>query len=179
MQATLIDGMILICIIASMVAFYCSGYSSGSTAGTNSGYLAGFSAGKSAGVSEVGIRLRACYQDAEQIKQLREIERRDHKAALESIMLDCDERITLFARRSNPFGAVDCITLQAAANQLNVAANTYTGLHAPDEARFARQMQQKLLNLAEQLRIALEHSEQQALPPLAANSPAPATTEAA
>lgn len=171
MHAHIINGLILLAIIAAVVALYCSAYSRGITTGTDSGYDGGYNAGKSAGVAEASTLIRTTRADAEQLRRLREVERQDHQNALEAIALDCDQRITLFARRANPFTHEDRITLQAAANQLHVAANTYTGLHAPDEARFARQMQQRLLNLAEQLRIALEHGQQQALPQLAATAP--------
>ena len=171
MHANIINGLILLAIIAAVAILYWAAYSRGVTDGTDSGYDGGFNAGKSAGVAEASTLIRTTRADAEQLRRLREVERQDHQNALEAIMLDCDQRIALFARRSNPFGARDCITLQAAANQLHVAANTYTGLHAQDEARFARQMQQQLLNLAEQLRIALEHGQQHALPQLAATAP--------
>ncbi|WP_296125105.1 hypothetical protein [Pseudomonas sp. Ga0074129] len=88
-----------------------------------------------------------------------------HQAQLEAIMQDADARIKTYARRANPFNHDDRITLQAAANQLQVAANTYTALHLPDEARFATQMQQRVLNLAERLQTTLaaqEANEQQA-----------------
>ena len=171
MHANIINGLILLAIIASIVALYCCAYSRGITTGTDSGYDGGYNAGKSAGVAEASKLVHTTRADAEQLRRLREVERQAHKLALEAITHDYEQRLALFARRSNPFGARDCITLQAAANQLHVAANTYTALHAQDEARFARQMQQQLLNLAEQLRIALEHGEQQALPQLAAAAP--------
>ena len=88
----------------------------------------------------------------------------NHQEQLEAIMHDADARITSYARRANPFNEQDRTTLQAAANQLDAAANTYTALHAPDEARFARQMQQRLLNLAERLGAALKANDQQAEP---------------
>lgn len=168
MHANIINGLILLAIIASIVALYCCAYSRGITTGTDSGYDGGYNAGKSAGVAEAATFTRTA---TEQLRHQREVERQDHQHALEAITLDYEKRLALFARRANPFTHEDRITLQAAANQLHVAANTYTGLHAPDEARFARQMQQRLLNLAEQLRIALEHGEQQALPQLAATAP--------
>jgi hypothetical protein len=83
-----------------------------------------------------------------------------HQGQLEAIMQDADDRVATYARRANPFKEHDRITLQAAANQLDVAANTYTALHAPDEVRFARQMQQRLLNLAERLAAALKANDQ-------------------
>lgn len=171
MHANIINGLILLAIIASIVALYCCAYSRGITTGTDSGYDGGYNAGKSAGVAEASKLVHTTRADAEQLRRLREVERQDHKLALEAITHDYEQRLALFARRANPFTHEDRITLQAAANQLHVAANTYTGLHAPDEARFARQMQQRLLNLAEQLRIALEHGQQQALPQLAATAP--------
>lgn len=86
-----------------------------------------------------------------------------HQAQLEAIMQDADTRVTIYARRANPFNHEDRITLQAAANQLDVAANTYSGLQASDQVRFARQMQQRLLNLVERLDAALKAMDQQAM----------------
>lgn len=45
-----------------------------------------------------------------------------HQAQLEAIMQDADTRIAIYARRANPFNQQDRITLQAAANHLDVAA---------------------------------------------------------
>lgn len=84
-----------------------------------------------------------------------------HQAQLEAIMQDADARVAIYARRSNPFNHDDRITLQAAANQLDIAANTYSGLMLGDQVRFARQMQQRLLNLVERLDATLKASDQQ------------------
>ena len=86
-----------------------------------------------------------------------------HQAQLEAIMQDADTRIAIYASRANPFNQQDRITLQAAANQLAAAANTYAGLQANDHLRFAHQMQQRLLNLVERLDITLNASAQQTL----------------
>ena len=86
-----------------------------------------------------------------------------HQAQLEAIMQDADTRIAIYASRANPFNQQDRITLQAAANQLAAAANTYAGLQANAQLRFAHQMQQRLLNLVERLDITLNASAQQAL----------------
>jgi hypothetical protein len=86
-----------------------------------------------------------------------------HQAQLEAIMQDADDRVSTYARRANPFNHEDRITLQAAANQLDIAANTYSGLMLGDQVRFARQMQQRLLNLAERLDVALKAMDQQAM----------------
>ena len=89
-----------------------------------------------------------------------------HMLERDAIMQDADNRIAAYARRANPFNEQDRITLQAAANQLDVAANTYSGLQAGDQVRFARQMQQRLLALAERLDAALKASEQPAEAPV-------------
>ncbi|MBU0883274.1 MAG: hypothetical protein KKD30_02260 [Gammaproteobacteria bacterium] len=86
----------------------------------------------------------------------------NHQEQLEAIMHDADARIATYARRANPFNEQDRTTLQAAANQLDVAANTYAGLKLSDNVRFAREMQQRLLNLAERLDATLQASEQPA-----------------
>ncbi len=177
MHADIINGLILLAIIGAIAALYCSAYSRGVTAGADSGYDGGYSAGKSAGVAESFTLIRTTRADAEQLRRLREVERQDHKHALEAIMLDCDQRIALFARRAYPISSDNLQTLHATAKQLELAAITYRGLQATDKARFAAQMQQHILNMAEQLRSALEHGEQKALPQLAA--PVPAVSAAA
>lgn len=166
MHANIINGLILLTIIAAVAILYWAAYSRGITDGTDSGYDGGYNAGKSAGAAEAAALIRATRADAEQLRRLREVERKDHKHALEAIMLDCDQRIALFARRANPFTCANLQTLAAAAKQLELAAATYRGLQATDKARFAAQMQQHILNLAEQLRAALEHGEQPILPHL-------------
>lgn len=171
MHANIINGLILLAIIASIVALYCSAYSRGITAGTDSGYDGGYNAGKSAGVAEASKLVHTTRADAEQLRRLREVERQDHKLALEAITHDYEQRLALFARRANPFTSDNLQTLHATAKQLELAAITYRGLQATDKARFAAQMQQHILNMAEQLRIALEHGQQQALPQLAATAP--------
>lgn len=162
MHANIINGLILLAIIAAIVALYCSAYSRGVTDGTDSGY----DGGKSAGAAEASTLIRTTRADAEQLRRLREVERKDHQHALEAIMLDCDQRIALFARRANPFTSANLQTLAAAAKQLELAAATYRGLQATDKARFAAQMQQLILSMAEQLRVALEHDGQPILPHL-------------
>ncbi len=166
MHAHIINGLILLAIIAAVVALYCSAYSRGVTDGTDSGYDGGYNAGKSAGAAEASTLIRTTRADAEQLRRLREVERKDHQHALEAIMLDCDQRIALFARRANPFTSANLQTLAAAAKQLELAAATYRGLQATDKARFAAQMQQLILSMAEQLRVALEHDGQPILPHL-------------
>lgn len=156
MQATIIDGVLLLAIIAAIVVFYFTAYGTGVKDGTDTGYAAGFSAGKSAGVAESGVHLRACYQDAEQIKQLREIERREHQAALESIMLDCDERIAIYARRATLLSHHDLNVLLSAARKLSLAADTFAGMRADDHAQAARSIALNTLNIAERLRTHLE-----------------------
>jgi len=90
-----------------------------------------------------------------------QVKQQHHQAQLEAIMQDADTRIAIYARRANPFSHDDRITLQAAANQLDLAANTYSGLLLGDQVRFARQMQQRVLNLVEQLDAALKAQAQQ------------------
>lgn len=88
-----------------------------------------------------------------------------HQAQLEAIMQDADARVATYARRANPFNHDDRITLQAAANQLAEAADTYRKLQLDDNRRFATQMQQRVLSMAERLQTTLaaqEATEQQA-----------------
>lgn len=158
MQAHILNILALIAISAVIALLYWGGYMSGRKDGTAEGYATGHSAGKSAAFAEAGERVRQYRNDAEQIKSLREIERRDHRTALEAIMLDCDQRITLFARRANPFTDDDQAVLLAISSKLQLAATTFDGLRADDHARFARTLQTHAINMAERLRIALTYS---------------------
>lgn len=158
MQGHILNILALIAIFAVIGLLYWRGYMSGRKDGTDEGYAAGRSAGKSAAFAEAGERVRQYRNDAEQLKSLREIERREHRAALEAIMLDCDERICLFARRANPFSEGDQAVLSAIASELELAASTFDGLKSPDHARFRRTLQQNALNMIERLRAALAYS---------------------
>lgn len=108
--------------------------------------------------TETEERATQCEARAEALATKQE----SHQAQLEAIMQDADARIASYARRANPFNEQDRTTLQAAANQLDAAANTYRKMQVDDHARFAREMQQRLLNLAERLDATLQASEQPA-----------------
>lgn len=158
MHANTINSLILLTIILALIGLYCSVYSRGVADGTDSGYKGGYSAGKSSGAAESATIIRTTRADAEQLRHLREIERREYRTALEAIMLDCDQRICIFARRANPFTTDDQVVLLAITNKLQLAASTFDGLHSPDHARLARSLQTHALNMAERLRIALTYS---------------------
>lgn len=125
---------------------------------------AGYARGHAAGRSEQYVKIQALQDEVTRHKNIREIERQGHQQRLEAVMQDCDDRIAIYARRANPFTEEDGITLQALANQLDVAANTYAGLGADDQARFARQMQQRARDLADRLRTALSAAKPIELP---------------
>jgi hypothetical protein len=158
MHANTINSLILLTIILALIGLYCSVYSRGVAVGTDAGYKGGRSAGKSTAAAEFSSLIRTTRADAEQLRHLREIERREYRTALEAIMLDCDQRICIFARRANPFTENDQVVLSAIANKLKLAAGTFDGLNSPDRARLARSLQTHALNMAERLRTALEHS---------------------
>jgi hypothetical protein len=158
MHANTINSLILLTIILALIGLYCSVYSRGVAVGTDAGYKGGRSAGKSAAAAEFSSLIRTTRADAEQLRHLREIERREYRTALEAIMLDCDQRICIFARRANPFTTDDQVVLLAITSKLQLAASTFDGLHSPDHARLARSLQTHALNMAERLRIALTYS---------------------
>lgn len=164
MHANIINSLILLTIILALIGLYCSVYSRGVADGTDSGYKGGYSAGKSSGAAQYATIIRTTRADAEQLRHLREIERREYRTALEAIMLDCDQRICIFARRANPFTTDDQVVLLAITNKLQLAASTFDGLHSPDHARLARTLQQHALNMAERLRTALNAATQSELP---------------
>lgn len=108
-------------------------------------------------------RIAAKQEEVEQLQRKLSKQHIAHLLQVESIMQDADTRVAIYSRRANPFNHEDRITLQAAANQLDTAANTYSGLMLGDQVRFARQMQQRLLNLAERLDVALKANDQEAM----------------
>ena len=68
MHAHIINGLILLAIIAAVVALYCSAYSRGVTDGTDSGYDGGYNAGKSAGVAEASKLVHTTRADVTAIR---------------------------------------------------------------------------------------------------------------
>ncbi|MDP2746166.1 hypothetical protein [Pseudomonas sp.] len=80
-----------------------------------------------------------------------------HQLDRDAIIQDALARIAIFARRAAACTEADLNTLTAAANQLGFANTTYKSMHAEDPARFAHQMQLQLINLAERMRVALQH----------------------
>lgn len=68
MHANIINGLILLAIIAAVAILYWTAYSRGVTDGTDSGYDGGFNAGKSAGVAEASTLIRTTRADAEQLR---------------------------------------------------------------------------------------------------------------
>lgn len=108
-------------------------------------------------------RIAAQQEEVEQLQLKLSKQSLGHLLQVESIMQDADARVAIYSRRANPFNHEDRTTLQAAANQMEVAANTYSGLQIGDQVRFARQMQQRLLNLAERLDVALKAMDQEAI----------------
>lgn len=97
-------------------------------------------------------RIKALHNDAAQHHQLREIEKRGHQTAIEAIMQDADERIALYARRSNPLNEKDLADLDALSTLLDLAAATFAGVRAHDKATLTRNLQQRLINMAQRLR---------------------------
>ncbi len=72
MHANIINGLILLAIIAAVAILYWTAYSRGVTDGTDSGYDGGYNAGKSAGVAEASKLVHTTRADAEQLRRLRE-----------------------------------------------------------------------------------------------------------
>ena len=105
------------------------------------------------------LRLNALQEEAASLALAVANQHTAHRLERDAIIQDADARIAIYARSANPFNEQDRITLQAAANQLDVAANTYSGLQAGDQVRFARQMQQRLLALVGRLDATLQASD--------------------
>lgn len=115
----------------------------------------GYAKGHRAGHAEQYVHIQALHDDIGRLKHIREIERDGHQQRIEAVMQDCDNRIAIYARRANPFTEADHESLVAIANKLELAANTFAGLNAGDEARLARQLQQHTLNMANRLQLAI------------------------
>lgn len=115
----------------------------------------GYSRGYQAGQQQAAERIAALNSDLARHKHIRDIEYQGYQLRTEAIMQDCDERIAVYARRANPFHGGDLSTLQSTAHQLDLAASTFAGLNAGDQARLTRQLQQDVLNLSQRLFTAL------------------------
>lgn len=137
---------IVVCLIILIGITYCAGLKTGSRAAEQKATTKAEE--HAANYAVMHADLRNSY--ATSIEQ--------HQAQLDEVIQDADKRIATYARRANPFTEEDRITLQALANQLDTAGNTYAGLGAIDQVRFARQMQQRALNLAERLHITLKQA---------------------
>lgn len=137
---------IVVCLIILIGITYCAGLKTGSRAAEQ----------KAATKAEEHAANYAVMLDDLRNSYATSIEQ--HQAELDEVIQDADKRIATYARRANPFTEEDRITLQALANQLDTAGNTYAGLGAIDQVRFARQMQQRALNLAERLHITLKQA---------------------
>lgn len=106
-------------------------------------------------ITDLREHVSALQQDIAGHTRSRRSQAEIHQLALDTVMQDADTRIAIYARRANPFTAEDRITLQATASQLNMAAEIYAGLQADDQHRFALQMKQRVLELAERLHTTL------------------------
>lgn len=85
-------------------------------------------------------RISALNSDIARLHEQQASARLEHGHQLEAIMQDCDERIAIYARRSNPFGVADRLALADINTTLKLAANTFAGLQANDAAVRARDL---------------------------------------
>ncbi|SDJ60053.1 hypothetical protein [Pseudomonas indica] len=159
---TLSPWIILIACIAIGVIMFWVGYRSGRIDGSEDGEEEGRAKAltdleprfsdleqRYRATSEANATLRARLSAAE-AAQLK------HKAELEAVQRDADNRVALFAHRANPFTADDGHQLDAIAMKLELAANTFAGINCADHARFARTLAQHALNMAARLGLALQ-----------------------
>lgn len=117
---------------------------------------AGYARGHAAGRSEQYVQIQALHDEVTRHKHIRDIERQGHQQRLEAVMQDCDDRIAIFARRSNPLTQADEKTLRQAADTLRLAAETWQAMAAaiPAAAR-AKVLQAGLIDIAERCLVAL------------------------
>lgn len=157
------SNIIAIQIIAALAVIALLGLAVWAYRAAQKAQVKGYDQGYDAAKRGHEARIAAKQEEVEQLQRKLSKQHIAHLLQVESIMQDADTRVAIYSRRANPFNHEDRITLQAAANQLDVAANTYSGLQAGDQVRFARQMQQRLLNLSERLDVALKAMDQQAM----------------
>lgn len=117
---------------------------------------AGYARGYRTGRSEHYTQIQALHDDIARHKHIRDIERQGHQQRVEAIMQDCDDRIAIFARRSNPLTQADEKMLRQAADTLRLAAETWQAMAAaiPAAAR-AKVLQAGLIDIAERCLVAL------------------------
>jgi hypothetical protein len=119
------------------------------------GYTLGHAAASrplQAHAEQMATRIRALHNDLERHQNMRAIEKREHQQALEAIMQDCDERIAFYSRRANPLAEQDLATLDALSPLLETAAAVFAGYQANEKATLTRQLQQRVINMAQRLR---------------------------
>lgn len=108
-------------------------------------------------------RIAALHEDIEHLHRTRTNLVAEHRLERDAIIQDCDARIAVFARRSNPFTEPDLHNLETAAQQLDLLSRTFSGLGAVNKATTASQAAQKTLNMAERLRATLIAQEENSL----------------
>ena len=67
----------------------------------------GYARGYRSGRAEQYTRVQHLHDEIGRQKHMRDIERQGHQQRIEAVMQDCDDRIAIYARRSNPFTADD------------------------------------------------------------------------
>ncbi|MCY1374964.1 hypothetical protein D9M68_857250 [compost metagenome] len=72
-------------------------------------------------------------------------------------MVDCDNRIAEYARRSNPFTDSDLLLLRAAASKLVLAGPLFTATGAYEIAQTAEQNVRLMTDMAARLEQVLQH----------------------
>lgn len=100
-------------------------------------------------------RIAALHEDIERLHRKHTNLIAEHRLERDAIILDCDARIAVFARRANPFTEPDLHNLELTAQQLDLLSRTFSGLGAVNKATTASQAAQKTLNMAERMRATL------------------------
>lgn len=127
------------------IVFYCIGLRTGKAAG----YELGQSTSKAYWKKIIG-GIRANLAEARDQLDIRTRDTASLREAMQHIERDLLQRLAAAA----PFTDADQAVLQAVANKLDLAADTFAGLNSPDHARFSRQLQAQVLDMLDRLKIA-------------------------
>lgn len=121
--------------------------SSGKTFGRALGEADGFDRGYQAGLREQSEYIAALQEDIGRHIRANQAQAAAHQLERDTIIQDADDRIAIYARRAAPATAADLITLDKAAQTLQLAARSWRALSAHSSANKAEEHLAKLLDI--------------------------------
>ena len=118
-------------------------------------YASGLVAGAHARSDELLLRdqrIQALNLDIGALRHKHDEALKAHQLNLEKLLQDADRRIAFYSRRANPLAEQDLATLDTLCQLLETAAAAFAGYQANEKATLARQLQQRVINMAQRLR---------------------------